>query len=206
MRAFLIAALTALSALFMPAVASAQEAPDALVKRVTDEVLQILRNEPNLKAGDTGRVIPLVEKAVLPHFNFRRMTSLAVGRDWRQATPDQQQRLTDGFYSLLVRTYSNALTEYRDQAVNIRPLRMAAGDKTVRVQTEIIQSGRQPITVDYMLENGKDGWKVFDIVIAGASLVTNYRSTFAEEINRGGIDGLIASLENRTIQVPPAKS
>lgn len=174
------------------------DAPDVLVKRISDEVLEIVRTDAALKAGDTRQAVQLVEKVVLPHFNFRRMTMLAVGRDWRGATSEQQQQLTDGFYGLLVQTYSNALTQYKDQTITFRPLRMSETDTTVRVQSEIRQPGAQPIAVDYVLEKSDAGWKVFDIVVAGASLVTNYRSSFAEEIRAGGIDGLIRSLQART--------
>lgn len=124
---------------------------------------------------------------------------LAVGRDWRTATPEQQKRLTDAFYGMLTRTYSNALTQYRDQTVSVRPLR-ATSEKTVRVQTEIRQPGGQPVAVDYVLELRPDGWKIFDIAVAGVSLVTNYRGTFAREISLGGIDGLIDSLETKERQ------
>lgn len=184
----------------LPALALAQveEAPDVLVKRVSDEVLQILRTDEGLKQGDSQNAVALVEKVVLPHFNFRRMTSLAVGRDWRSATPEQQKRLIDAFYSMLVRTYSNALTQYRDQTIAFKPVRMAPDEKVVRVQSEIRQPGAQPITVDYTLERGADGWKVFDITVAGVSLVTNYRNTFAQEISKSGIDGLIQALETQS--------
>lgn len=176
------------------------ERPDVLVQRISDEVLEIVRNDTQLRAGNTDEAIRLVEEVVLPHFNFRRMTMLAVGRDWRDASPDQQQKLMDAFYNLLVRTYSNALTQYRDQTIHFKPFRMNEGDRTVRVLSEIRQSGAQPIEVDYTLELGSDGWKVFDIAVAGVSLVTNYRSTFAQEIRSGGIDGLIRSLESRAEQ------
>lgn len=179
-------------------------APDVLVRNLTEEVLDILRTDEQLKKGDTTRVVKLIEEVVLPHFNFRRMTMLAVGRDWRDASEAQQKRLTDAFYQMLVRTYSNALTEYRNQTVSFRPLRMSPEDRSVRVQTEIRQSGAQPITVDYMLERDGDSWKVFDVVIAGVSLVTNYRSTFAQEIRAGGIDGLIRALETRGSEIAKA--
>ena len=195
--------------LFSTSMAAAQAqavAPDVLVQEISDKVLEIVRTDPALQAGDTRRAIELVEAVVLPHFNFRRMTMLAVGRDWRNATPEQQQQLIDGFYGLLVSTYSNALTQYKDQTISFRPLRMSAADTTVRVQSEIRQPGAQSIAVDYVLEKSDDGWKVFDIVIAGASLVTNYRSSFAEEIRKGGVDGLIRSLKARSVAAPPVNS
>ncbi|MBL8445722.1 MAG: ABC transporter substrate-binding protein [Zoogloeaceae bacterium] len=189
------------SALFLSLSANAQAvAPDELVKRISDEVLDIVRSDPNLRNGDPRSVVARVEEVVTPHFNFRRMTSLAVGREgWRGASSEQQQRLVDGFYGLLVRIYSNALTQYKDQTVHFKPFRMSAGDTTVRVQSEIRQSGAQPIAVDYVLERSADSWKIFDIFVAGVSLVTNYRGEFSEQIRTGGIDGLIRSLEAGTI-------
>jgi len=181
--------------------AAEPEQPDALIRSLTEEVLEVLRTDEQLKQGDTARAVESIERIVLPHFNLRRMTALAVGRDWRDATPEQQERLVDAFYGMLVRTYSNALTEYSDQSVEFRPLRMSPDDRTVRVQTQIIQSGGQPIAVDYMMGRTDEGWKAFDVVIAGVSLVTNYRGSFQQEIRAGGIDGLIQSLETRSIPV-----
>lgn len=182
----------------LPAAASTDaKAPDVLVRDVTNEVLEIVRADKAIQSGDTKRVIELVDAKVLPHFDFRRMTMLAVGRDWRQASAEQQDRLTDAFRTLLVRTYSNALTQYRDQRIEFRPARFAPADTRVQIRTEVIQSGAQPIGIDYMLQKGERGWKVFDVIVAGVSLVTNYRSSFGQEISRGGIDGLIKSLEER---------
>lgn len=184
--------------LAMPAVASAEVVePDALVRELSQEVIEILRTDERLAEGDVSRAVELIEEAVLPHFNLRRMTMLAVGRDWRDATPEQRDRLIDAFYSMLLRTYSNALTEYSDQDVVVRPVRMSPDDTSVRVRTEVRQPGGQPVSVDYVLERDDQTWKVFDVVIAGASLVTNYRGTFAQEIRSGGIDGLIRALETR---------
>ena len=194
LRAFLLCALLGAA---LPATASADKAPDVLVRDVTTEVLEIVRADKAIQAGDTQRVIALVDAKVLPHFDFRRMTMLAVGRDWRQASAEQQTRLTDAFRTLLVRTYSNALTQYRDQRIEFRPSRFAPADTRVQVRTEVVQAGAQPIGIDYMLEKGEQGWKVFDVIVAGVSLVTNYRSSFGQEITRGGIDGLIRSLEER---------
>ncbi|AUN94525.1 MlaC/ttg2D family ABC transporter substrate-binding protein [Pseudazoarcus pumilus] len=200
MKNLLLALCFALAAPF--AVASVpNDKPDELVRALTEEVLEILQTDERLKNGDTDRAVKLIEETVLPHFDFRRMTMLAVGRDWRNASEAQRDRLVDAFYDMLVRTYSNALTEYSDQKVNFRPLRMNPDDRTVRVQTQIEQSGGQPVAVDYVLERQADGWKVFDVVIAGVSLVTNYRSTFAQEIRNGGIDGLIRALETRGSEI-----
>jgi len=170
-------------------------APDEQVRTVTNEVLTIVRSDKSIQAGDNNRILALVDEKVLPHFDFRRMTSLAVGRDWRSASPEQQERLIAAFRTLLVRTYSNALTQYRDQTIEVKPLRSSPADKTVRVSTEVRQAGAQPILLDYALAQADKGWKVFDVTVAGVSLVTNYRSSFGDEISTKGIDGLIASLE-----------
>jgi phospholipid transport system substrate-binding protein len=180
-------------------------APDALVKSVTDEVLDIIRKDKDIKAGSTQRAIELVEQKVLPHFNFSRMTALAVGRDWRQATPEQQKALTEEFRDLLVRTYSNALTAYKNETVDYRPFKMKAGETDVTVRTQIHQPGaRQPIKLDYSLEKNGNGWKVYDVVVADVSLVTNYRSSFATEIRNGGIDGLIKTLKAKNSSLEAA--
>ena len=190
------------AALLPLAQASAQQAPDVLVREVTNEVLEIVRADEALRAGEKHRVMELVDAKVLPHFDFRRMTMLAVGRDWRDASAEQQARLTEAFRTLLVRTYSNALTQYRDQTVAFRPAHFAATDKRVQVRTEVHQSGAQPIGIDYMLEKSEAGWKVFDVIVAGVSLVTTYRSSFADEVRSGGVEGLLKSLEakNRSLE------
>ncbi len=170
--------------------------PDAQVKQVTEEVLDILRKDEGIKSGDAKRATELVEQKILPHFDFTRMTSLAVGRDWRQATPDQQKTLTKEFRDLLVRTYSKALTSFKNETVDYRPFKMQPGETDVVVRTQINQPGaRQPIKLDYSLEKVASGWMVYDITVADVSLVTNYRSSFATEIRNGGIDGLIKSLK-----------
>ena len=193
----LFAALLACASLLLsPGALAQQMAPDALVKSVTDEVLDIIRKDKDIKAGSTKRAIELVEQKVLPHFNFTRMTALAVGKDWRQATPEQQKVLTEEFRDLLVRTYSNALIAYKNESVDYRPFKMQPGETDVTVRTQIHQAGaRQPITLDYSLEKNGNAWKVYDVVVAGVSLVTNYRSSFATEIRNGGIDGLIKTLK-----------
>lgn len=193
----LFAALLACASLLLsPGALAQQMAPDALVKSVTDEVLDIIRKDKDIKAGSTRRAIELVEQKVLPHFNFTRMTALAVGKDWRQATPEQQKVLTEEFRDLLVRTYSNALIAYKNESVDYRPFKMQPGETDVTVRTQIHQAGaRQPITLDYSLEKNGNAWKVYDVVVAGVSLVTNYRSSFATEIRNGGIDGLIKTLK-----------
>ena len=183
-------------------------APDALAKKVTDEVLTILRSDKDIQSGNTKKVYDLVEAKVLPHFNFTRMTRLAVGAPWRQASAAQQQSLTNEFRALLVHTYASAFTQYRDQTIDYRPLKMQAGDTEVTVQSRIKQSGGQdPIEVNYSMEKTDQGWKVYDVIIAGVSLVQNYRSSFSSEIQKSGIDGLIASLttKNKTLAQQTAK-
>lgn len=179
--------------------------PDLLVKNVTNEVLEVVRKDKDIQAGNTKKTLGLVETKVLPHFNFQRMTQLALGREWRQATPDQSKILVDEFRDLLVRTYSKALTEFRDQEISFKPFKMAAADTDVRVRTEIKQTGGKPVQLDYFLEKGAAGWKVYDLEVGGVSLVTNYRSSFAQEVRANGIDGLIRTLQakNKAADTPP---
>ena len=201
--------MTWVSALAVAAAASgtafAQQAPDALVKQVSNEVLEAARADKSIQAGDVNKVMQLVEQKVMPHVNFQRMTSSAVGRYWRQASPEQQKRLQDEFKTLLVRTYSGALAQVKDQTVQMKPLRAAAGDTEVLVRTEIRGKG-DPIQLDYRLEKAGDGWKIYDVNVLGIWLVENYRNTFAQEISAGGIDGLIAKLAERNKASANAKS
>ena len=182
-------------------------APDVLVKNTTQEVLTIIKQDKALQAGDKKKVNDLVEAKVLPHFDFTRMTRLAVGKAWRTATPDQQQALVREFRTLLVRTYSKAISTAANTNVDVKPLRMAAGDTETVVRTGIQQTGAQPISVDYVVEKDGDTWKVFDVIVEGASLVTTYRSTFNDEVTKGGIDGLIKSLvqKNQSADAAVAK-
>jgi phospholipid transport system substrate-binding protein len=183
--------------------ARAQEiAPDVLAKKVTDEVIGVLRADKDIQAGNTKKVLDLVESKILPHFNFARMTRLAVGAPWRQATPAQQQSLVQEFRTLLVNTYTSAFTQYRDQVIEYRPFKMAPGDTEVVVRSLIKQkTGADPIDINYNMEKVDGAWKVYDVVIAGVSLVQNYRSSFASEIQKSGVDGLIATLaaKNKTL-------
>lgn len=195
--------------LFFAAGAGAADAvaPDLLVKNVTTEVLDIVRNDKDIRNGNSQKTLDLVETKVLPHFDFVRMTRLALGREGRQAAPEQVNRLAEEFRTLLVRTYSKALTEYRDQKIMFRPFSMKPEETDVRVKTEIRQTGGKPIAMDYYLEKTPAGWKVYDMEVGGVSLVTNYRSSFAQEIRAAGIDGLIRSLQekNRSGEAVPAK-
>lgn len=175
---------------------SAAEAPDVLIKRLSTEVLDTIRGDKDIQSGDTSKVIALVDAKIMPSVNFTRMTSAAVGRGWRQATPEQQKRLQDEFKTLLVRTYSGALAEVRDQHIVMKPLRAAAEDTEVVVKSEVKGRG-DPIQLDYRMEKSANGWKIYDLNVLGVWLVETYRSQFAQEINAGGIDGLIAKLADR---------
>ena len=181
--------------------ALAQElAPDVLVKSVAAEVLEIVRSDKGIWAGNPKRVMDLAEEKVLPHFNFVRMTALAMGPSWRRATPDQQKLIVDQFRTLLVHTYSAGLTAYRNQTVDYKPLRGKPADTEVTVRSEIRQSGAQAIPIDYNMEKTEGGWKVFDVAIGGVSLVTTYRDSFAQEVRANGIDGLIKTLVEKNKQ------
>jgi len=185
---------------------NADIAPDALARSVTDEVLAIIRADKELQAGNPQKVMQLVESKVLPHFNFNRMTQLAVGRNWRQATPEQQKALVEEFKTLLVRTYAAAFTQYRNQTVDYRPVRMTPADTDVVVKSLVRQPTGQPIAIDYSMEKLGGAWKVYDVKIEGISLVENYRNTFNGEIQRGGVDGLIHTLndKNKTLAAQAA--
>ena len=176
--------------------AQTAKAPDALIKEVSTDVLDAVRDDKSIKDGDVQKVIALVDAKVLPHVNFQRMTASAVGRYWRQATPEQQKKLQDEFKILLVRTYSGALAQVRDQTVQLKPMRSNPDDKEVVVKTEIRGRG-DPIQLDYRLEQVAGGWKIYDVNVLGIWLVENYRNTFSQEIGANGIDGLIAKLAER---------
>lgn len=187
---FLLAALATTAAL-------AQEGPDVLVKRIADDVLTIVRQDKDLQAGNQQKVVQLAEQKVLPYFDFERMTRLAVGRSWREASPEQRQALVAAFRTMLVRTYSSSLSQYRNQTIEVKPLKMAPGDTDVTVRTQVNQPGGQPIPVDYAMEKKDGQWKAYDIVVDGASLVTTYRGSFNDQIQKTGIDGLIKTLQER---------
>jgi phospholipid transport system substrate-binding protein len=174
--------------------ARSEIAPDALVKTVTLEVLDIIARDKEIQGGDRRKVIALVEEKVLPHFNFMRMTALAVGVNWRSATPEQRKRLTEEFKTLLVRTYASSLTAYRDQRFDFRPLRAKPTDTDVTVVVRILQSGAQPVQLEYDMEKTAAGWKAWDVRVAGISLVINYRTEFANLVRESGIDGLIKTI------------
>lgn len=196
--------LAVLAAALLPFTALAQETPDALVKRTADEVLAIIKSDKDLQAGNSAKVVALAEQKVLPHFDFERMTRLAVGRNWRGASEAQKQALVKEFRTLLVRTYSSSLSQYRNQTIEVKPTRVGAGDTEAVVRTAVIQQGGPPIPIDYSMEKIGADWKVYDVVIDGASLVTTYRGTFNDQIQRGGIDSLVKTLEERNRSGAPA--
>jgi phospholipid transport system substrate-binding protein len=172
------------------------EAPDALVKRVSADVIEQIKADKGIQAGDIGKVIALVDGKIMPNVNFNRMTATAVGRFWRGATPEQQKRLQDEFKTLLVRTYSGALGQVKEHTITIKPLRAAAGDNEVIVRSEVRGKG-DPIQLDYRLEKTDKGWKIYDLNVLGVWLVETYKGQFAQEINAKGVDGLIESLAQR---------
>jgi phospholipid transport system substrate-binding protein len=182
-----------------PAAYAADEAPEAMVKRLSDEVLEAIRSDKSLQGGDVGKIMALVDGKVMPNVDFQRMTAAAVGPAWRQATPEQKKRLQDEFKTLLVRTYSGALAQVNDQTVSVKPSRAAPGDTEVVVRTEIRGRG-EPIQLDYRLEKTAGegaGWKIYNLNVLGVWLVETYRSQFAQQISSKGVDGLIAALAER---------
>lgn len=193
-------ALAAVTSLGLPlSAAAADEAPDALIKRLSTDVLNTVKADKSIQGGDITKVIALVDKTVMPNVNFRRMTAAAVGPGWRQATPEQQKRLQEEFKILLVRTYAGALAQVNEQTIQVKPLRADPADKDVLVRTEIVGRG-DPIQLDYRLEKTPGdgaGWKIYNLNVLGVWLVETYKGQFAQEINAKGVDGLIASLEAR---------
>lgn len=172
-------------------------APDALIQNTVDEVTAIIKQDKDIQSGDQNKINALVDAKVLPHFDFLRMTQLAVGKYWRSATAEQKQALVTEFRNMLVRTYTKVFTVYRDQTIEVKPLRMAGSDNEATVKTVISKPGSQLTLVDYEMKKSADGWKVFDISIEGVSMVMSYRGTFASQIQTGGIDGLIKTLADK---------
>ena len=193
------ALLFSAAAAFVSPARAADEAPDALVKRISGDVLDTIRADKSIKAGDINKIMALVDTKVMPNLNFQRMTASAVGPAWRQATPEHQKRLQDEFKILLVRTYAGALDQVTDQTVTVRPFRGSADEKEVLVRTEIKGNG-DPVQLDYRLEKTPGegaGWKIYNLNVLGVWLVDTYRTQFSQEINTKGIDGLIATLAAR---------
>lgn len=182
----------------MSSVLAAVVPPDVLVKQTVDEVLDIIRTDKKVQAGNVDRIAEIMEQKVAPHFDFPRMTRLAVGRPWRQATPEQRSELIQEFRTLLIRSYASAFTMFKAIVVEYKPLRLPKDATVATVNTVIrLPGGAQPVSVDYDMQLTDDQWKVFDVRIDGASLIINYRNVFAQEIQRGGIDGLINSLKQK---------
>ncbi|HEX4927149.1 MAG TPA: ABC transporter substrate-binding protein [Burkholderiales bacterium] len=193
----------------LPLGAPAEESagPDVLVKQVTLEVVDLIAKDKDLRGGDRVKLIALIEAKVLPNFNFASMTALALGQNWRKASPEQKARLTEEFKTLLVRTYASALAAYGDQQFEFRPLRAKPTDTDVVVQVRVLQPGAQPVAIDYGMEKTAAGWKAYDVMVGGVSLVANYRTEFARLVRASGIDGLIADLEkkNRSLDAAAKK-
>jgi phospholipid transport system substrate-binding protein len=201
-----IATSFVLFSLLAPLAQAQQPAPDVLVKNITQEVTAIIKQDKDIQAGNTRKIVALVETKILPNFDFTRMTRIAMARNWRTASPDQQQKLTNEFRTLLVRTYSNALSTYRDQVIDVKPLRAKPEDTEVTVRSEVKRPGAQATAIDYDMAKNPDGWKVYDVKVDGVSLVTTYRDSFAAEVRDHGIDGLIQSLVAKNRQPDPGKS
>ena len=180
----------------LPLASAADEAPDEMIRRLSMDVLSTIKGDKDVQKGDVRKVISFVDSMIMPKVNFSRMTASAVGRSWRQATPEQQARLQDEFKNLLVRTYAGALSQLQDQTISVKPLRSQAGDTEVIVRTEILGRG-EPIQLDYRMEKTPGGWKIYDLNVLGVWLVETYRTQFAQEISARGIDGLIATLALR---------
>lgn len=181
--------------------AAVQLSPEVLVRTITDDILTTILSDKDLQAGDRAKALDLAKKKILPHIDFEQATRLALGRTWNTATPPQRTRLVDEFRTLLVRTYSNAIGTYHGQTMHVQPVRMAPADTDVTVRNSFVSPGRAPVSVDYAMRRGPAGWKIYDITVAGVSLVITYRSQFATIVRNGGIDGLIkrlAELNNRS--------
>ena len=189
--------LSLLIAAFSSLVVAQETGPDVLVKSITTEVTEIIKKDKEIQAGNPKRIAEVVESRILPHFSFTRMTQIAVAVNWRRATPEQQKILVEEFKTLLVRSYSNALSLYRDQVIQFKPLRMRPEDTEVTVKSEVRQRGAQPVTLDYDMEKTPAGWKIFDVKVSGVSLITNYREEFAAQVRESGIDGLVKTLVSK---------
>ena len=181
-----------------------QEAPDVLIKRVSNEILELAKTDKQIQAGNQQRIMEVVQAKVIPHVNFQRMTAMAAGRFWREATPEQQAALTTEFRALLIYTYSGAISQVRNQVLEFKPMRAAAGDDEVEVRSVVVQPRGEPIQLNYRLEKTPAGWKIYDVNILGAWLVETYKGTFSAEINKGGIDGLIRALAERNKRLAAA--
>ena len=196
MTAIIRTALLAVAAAALPAAAQ-DVAPDALVKNVTLEVVDLISKDKDIKAGGRAKLVAVIEAKVLPHFNFTAMAALAMGQNWAKATPEQRKQLIEEFRTLLVRTYASALAAYSEQKFDFRPLRSKPTDTDVTVNVRVLQPGAQPVTLDYSMEKTANGWKVYDVMVGGVSLVANYRTEFANTVRASGVDGLIRDLQKK---------
>ena len=201
MRRVMKTALSVLALVALPAAAQ-DVAPDTLVKNVTLEVVDLIAKDKDIKAGSRAKLVAVIEAKVLPHFNFTAMTALAMGQNWTKASAEQRKELTEEFRTLLVRTYASALAAYSEQKLDFRPLRAKATDTDVTVNVRVLQPGAQPVTLDYSMEKTANGWKVYDVMVGGVSLVANYRTEFANTVRASGIDGLIKDLraKNKSLE------
>lgn len=193
----LFAVVVAAGVLAFSGPVAAQEAPDVLVKRISLEVVDAAKADKEIQAGNQKRVLDLVEAKILPYIDFQRMTSLAAGRFWREATPEQKRQLTNEFRSLLVYTYSGAISQIKDQKLEFKPMRSEPGDTEVEVRSQVVQPRGEPLQLNYRLEKVGSGWKIYDVNVLGAWLVETYKGNFAAEISKGGVDGLIKTLTEK---------
>jgi phospholipid transport system substrate-binding protein len=201
----MIRTIAMLAVALLPMAAPAQEKltpPDALVKQVTLEVVELIAKDKEIRGGNRAKLVGLINDKVLPHFNFTSMAALAMGQSWNKATPEQKKRVTDEFRTLLVRTYASALASYSDQKFDFRPLRAKPADTDVTVNVRVLQAGTQPVPIDYSMEKTPSGWKVYDVVVGGVSLVANYRTEFNNLVRESGVEGLIKNLnaKNRALE------
>lgn len=198
MKIFLGITVLLLSNLLVFPAWSMDLAPDRLVDKTVKEVIEIIQKDEALKNGDRDKMHDLIETKILPHFNFSRMTQLAMGQHWSKAAPEQQNKLVNEFRTLLVRTYSNALTSYNKETINVNPIKQLGDQVETTVRTVVIQgNGKEPVPIDYSMEKKPDGWKVYDVTVAGVSLVTNYRGTFNSQVRKGGVEGLLKALTDK---------
>ncbi len=202
MSSLMSAAVVAATLAMVPA-AWAEVAPDALARNTTNEVLRIVRQDKDIKNGNSRKILDLVEQRILPNFDFEHMTQLAVGKHWPKATPEQRQALVDEFRTMLVRTYSSAISSVADYKIEFKPFNAAPGAEEVTVNTEVSKPGAPPIPIDYRMEKKNGNWKVFDVLVDNVSLVTVYRNSFNSEVRKNGIDGLVVALQRRN--KPPAE-
>ncbi len=202
MKKFLLLILTLLMSISI----FAAEAPDLFVRKIADEVFEILKTDKDLKAGNKEKAYKITEEKILPYFDFDRISKLVLGKAWPAATKDEQEAFKKEFRTMLVKTYGSALLKFKDQTLNYKPTRFQPSDEEVLVKTEILKSGAPPLPIDYMLEKDGDSWKVFDIIIEGVSLVTNFRGQFGNEIKQNGIASLISKLAEKNADSDKAKS